>query len=161
MKIKLNNVKDLHQARFASALGIEFIAFAPDLSIETIQEIAKWLQGPQIVVVNPPLEIELSESWWYQIPKQHYELYRQHLPQERCIVETQQPESLPCLQEIKVCEANLSQLLAFKEMENCFFEITQVLEHPSCLLFKCVSFSIDGTTETFYERLEEVLHRLT
>lgn len=56
MVIKINNITNLADARYAAALGVDYLCFAQErgsmykVPIQTVQEILPWIEGPQAVL---------------------------------------------------------------------------------------------------------------
>lgn len=80
MEIKFNKVKDLSDARYASAMMAQWVGFemfGPDaLPIASIQEIVGWINGPQLILeLNTKETVTESRllSWMDVLPVKGFE----------------------------------------------------------------------------------------
>jgi len=79
LKIKFNHIRDLSDARYASALMAEWIGFSvgaeDSLSISKIQEILNWCSGPKIILeLNPGSDPFVLQSYADVLPIDGFEL---------------------------------------------------------------------------------------
>lgn len=67
MKLKFNNIFDLSDARYASAMLAEWIGFGldnPKVSIQDVQEIVQWVNGPKIILeIGDCTNYDLVQTW--------------------------------------------------------------------------------------------------
>lgn len=92
--IKLNNVRDLADARFAAAIPAEWIGFGvgyPDsLSIQHIQEIIGWCAGPALILeIAASTPADTVVSYCRVLPVNGIECFVHDLPAYKDLPETQ------------------------------------------------------------------------
>ena len=104
MLIKFNHIKDLSDARYASAAMAEWIGFSVgELPIQQVQEIVGWCAGPKITLeVGNTDTLETVQSWCTLLPVEAIEcaqddvnFWKQHLSAEyQYIVQTSAIQSI-------------------------------------------------------------------
>ena len=104
MLIKFNHIKDLSDARYASAAMAEWIGFSVgELPIQQVQEIVGWCAGPKITLeVGNTDTLETVQSWCtllpveaIECPQEDVDFWKQHLLAEyQYIVQTSAIQSI-------------------------------------------------------------------